>query len=187
LGPQIAASAMNDPSILEGAAGTVLGTGYDPQSALYNQTAQQTANQTNANLAASGLSATPYGASVLGNTMQNFNMNWENQQLQRQIQASQAAGALMGQAQGLQTGGLTGLQAGALGADAQTQQSINDYLQYAQAATAQNQVNVQAYQAMAQAANQAQSNAQQASQAGLGAASQLGGGLLGAAGSMMGK
>jgi hypothetical protein len=183
LGPQIAASAMDVPPILQGAGGALLNTGFDPQGALYARTQNQNAQQAAANMGAAGLGNTPYGTSVENLNNENFNIDWQNAQLARQSQALQGAGSAFQTAQGLQQSGLTGLQAGALGATAQSQQAIQDYLQYAGAATAQNQLPIQLYQAMANAANQAQSNKQQASQAG----TNTGLGLLGSLGSGLGS
>jgi flagellar biosynthesis chaperone FliJ len=114
--------------------------------------------------------------------MGNFGLNWNDRQLARETQAGTAAAGMAGEAQTLQQQALNALQGGAMGATAQSQQSIQDFLSYLGQATGQNQVNVNAYKAMADAANQAQSNKQQASQAGK---SWLTGGL-GTAGSLLG-
>lgn len=82
----------------------ILQTGMDPQSALYNRTAQQVRDQQQAINAMSGVGTSPYGAGVTGQTMANFNIDWQNQQLQRQAQAAQAAQVLSSQ----QLAGLTG-------------------------------------------------------------------------------
>jgi hypothetical protein len=65
----------------------LLQMGYDPQNALYNQQKQQSADTANATNAATGLTSSPYGASVANNAATNFNNSWQNQQLQRAIQA----------------------------------------------------------------------------------------------------
>lgn len=77
---------------LYGAGNTVLNTAFDPQLALYNQQAQRTQDQANAINAMYGLSSSPYGAGVANQAMTNFNIDWQNQQLQRQIQGVQGAG-----------------------------------------------------------------------------------------------
>src|SRR5258708_10034458 len=83
----------------------IMNTGFDPQQALYHRTQQQTQDQTRAGLEARGLDSSPYGAGVEGQTMANFNIDWQNQQLQRQAAAAGAAGGLYGQAgQGINTG-----------------------------------------------------------------------------------
>jgi hypothetical protein len=68
-----------------------LNTAFDPQNALYAQTQQQNQDQTGAMLAATGVGATPYGASVAAQNNSNFNINWQNQQLQREAQGIQSA------------------------------------------------------------------------------------------------
>lgn len=75
-------------------ASQILQTGFDPQNALYNRTQQQVTDQLNAQNALNGLSSTPYGAGVAGQGISNFNIDWQNQQLQRQATAAQGYGAL---------------------------------------------------------------------------------------------
>lgn len=65
----------------------VLQTGFDPQRDLYNQQYQQNLDQQNAINAMNGVAGSPYAAGVTGQSVQNFNTNWENQQLGRQLQA----------------------------------------------------------------------------------------------------
>lgn len=72
----------------------ILQTGFDPQQSLYNRTQQQLTDQLGAQNAMSGLSGTPYGAGVVGQGLSNFNIDWQNQQLQRQATAAQGYGAL---------------------------------------------------------------------------------------------
>jgi hypothetical protein len=67
------------------AGGAVYNTAFDPQSSLYNRTAQQLTDQTRAALAASGMSSSPYAAGVEGQTLSNFGIDWQNQQLNRQL------------------------------------------------------------------------------------------------------
>jgi hypothetical protein len=91
----------------------------DPQNALYNRTVQQTQEQQRAALEARGIDMTPYGAGVEGQALSNFNIDWQNNLLQRMLAGGQGVGqmqgaaAQMGQAGGqmAQTGG--GLLAGA--------------------------------------------------------------------------
>jgi hypothetical protein len=78
----------------------ILQQGMDPQNAVYNRALQQTTDTTGANLANSGVGATPYGQSVLGNTVGQFNTDWQQNLLNRQTQAAGAAGNLVNQAGG---------------------------------------------------------------------------------------
>ncbi len=86
---------------LQGAGQSLLQTGFDPQSALFNRSQQQLMDQTNAINAMSGIGGSPYGASVAANAMGNFDINWQNQQLARQAQAAGAASPLFQAAPGL--------------------------------------------------------------------------------------
>jgi hypothetical protein len=78
---------------------SILNTGFDPQSALYNRTLQQVQDQQNAINARSGVQQTPYGAGITGDASRNFNIDWQNQQLQRQALAGPTAASLFGNAQ----------------------------------------------------------------------------------------
>lgn len=71
-----------------------LQTGFDPQNALYARTAQQLTDQTRAAEAAAGVAGTPYGAGVESQTMGDFNLNWINQEQQRQQAAAATAAGL---------------------------------------------------------------------------------------------
>ncbi len=82
---------------LGGAAGQVLNTAFDPQSALYARTVQQLQDQTRASEAARGVSTSPYGAGVENKAMSDFNIDWAGQQLGRQTQGLGAAGTALGQ------------------------------------------------------------------------------------------
>jgi hypothetical protein len=90
-------------------ANQVLQTGFDPQSALYNQQFQQQQDQQNAAAAMNGVAGSPYAAGLSNQANQNFNTNWQNQQLGRQTQALGAAGTAdataAGNLEGLQTSG----------------------------------------------------------------------------------
>ena len=108
----------------------LISMGFDPQQALYNRTQQQVQDQTRAGLEARGVDMTPYGAGVEGQTMSNFNIDWQNNLLNRASQGAGAAGNLLGQIGqgqnqgfGLQTGGAGAFLQGA-GTPYQTSQGI---------------------------------------------------------------
>ena len=84
----------------------ILQTGVDPMQNVYNQQYALNQNQANVQNAMSGVANTPYGAGVTNQADQNFNINWQNNLLNRQTQAAQAAGALDTAAGGLQTSGV---------------------------------------------------------------------------------
>src|SRR5229473_3303058 len=75
-------------------ASQILSSGFDPQSQLYNRMQQQVQDQLNATNAMNGIAGTPYGAGVMGQGLANWNIDWQNAQLQRQMQASQGYGNL---------------------------------------------------------------------------------------------
>jgi hypothetical protein len=77
-----------------GAGDAIRTQAFDPQNALYDRTYNRLSDQTGAGIANSGLANTPYGQSVRGNTLGNFNIDWQNQQLQRMMQGGQAAAGL---------------------------------------------------------------------------------------------
>lgn len=71
---------------LLGAGQDIYGLARDPQSALYNRTAQQLQEQTGATNAMYGLGSSAAGAGVANQAMSNFNIDWQNNQLQRALQ-----------------------------------------------------------------------------------------------------
>lgn len=98
------------------AAQTILNAGYDPQNALFNRTQQQVLDQSNALNAMSGVANSPYGAGVTGQNLSNFDINWQNNLLNRMSTAAGAAQGLYGQALGgLGTAGSLAGQIGGLG------------------------------------------------------------------------
>ena len=82
---------------LQQGASSIMNTAFDPQNALYDRTQQQLQDQTNAALSQRGIGMSPYGAGVASNAMGNFNIDWQNQQLQRQATGLGAAGSALGQ------------------------------------------------------------------------------------------
>src|SRR5258708_26510103 len=168
---------------LFGAGNQVLNTAFDPQQALYNRTQQQVMDQINAANASSGVYG-PAAAGVAQQGINNFNIDWQNNLLNRERMGIQAGGQAFGGASdlgglGLQTlqsgsyapygtylgqqrdifGGLNSLNAGVLGAFSLPQQMIQ---------------NTEAYLGLGQSAN---SLAQTAQNTGFDQGSQIGSGL----------
>lgn len=85
---------------LANAGNQVYQTALDPQSALYNRTVQQLQDQTGATNSMYGLGSSAAGAGVANNALSNFNIDWQNQQLQRQLQGLQGMAGAYGQAGG---------------------------------------------------------------------------------------
>lgn len=119
-------------------------TGFDPQNALYQNTAQQLTDQTRAAEAAAGVAGTPYGAQLEGRNMADFNLNWINQEQQRQQAGAQTAmGILQGAGQeaaagqqlaqagpSFQTSMLSSLMGNTTQALQPQQTALEDYLNY---------------------------------------------------------
>jgi hypothetical protein len=82
-----------------GAGNTILQAGFDPQNQLYARTQNQNSQQNLAQLAAMGVAGTPFGAGVAGQENTNFNIDWQNNQLQREAAAAAAYGGLNNTAQ----------------------------------------------------------------------------------------
>ena len=91
-----------------GNASQIMNTAMDPQQALYNRTAQQTQDQTRAAESASGVAMSPYGAGLESQAMNNFNIDWQNAQLGRQVSGAGAATQL-GQLGGQDVSGAYGM------------------------------------------------------------------------------
>lgn len=121
---------------LSGAAGaalpagqSVLNTAFDPQNALYARTAQQVADAQQAALAQSGVANTPYGAGVAGQNAANFNIDWQNNQLQRQLSGLSGYDTNLSAVGGAQT---TAGNLGSAGAGAETLGSSLPYTAFNQ-------------------------------------------------------
>ena len=76
--------------------------GRDPQDALYNRTVQQLQDQTRAGQSARGTAMSPFGAAGEADVMKNFNIDWQNNLLDRQLKGlsglSEATGGYYRQA-----------------------------------------------------------------------------------------
>lgn len=75
-------------------ASSVLDMGFDPQQELYNRTLHQTQEQQRVGQAARGIEMSPYGAGLENDALKNFNIDWQNSQLDRAIAAGNAGSAL---------------------------------------------------------------------------------------------
>jgi hypothetical protein len=65
-------------------------TSLDPQNALYDRTVQRLQDQSRASSSAHGAAMGPYAAGLENQAMGNFNIDWNNAQLGRQVQGTQA-------------------------------------------------------------------------------------------------
>lgn len=130
--------------------GTMLNDSFDSNKALYGRTLQQVTDQTRSGEASRGLANTPYGAAAEGNALSNFNIDWNNQQLQREQSGLASAGNTYGQ---LIQGGATAdqpaeaaLQGYASGFNTASQASTADLNRQEQAKEAQSQSSMQGLQ-----------------------------------------
>lgn len=133
-----------------------LATGFDPQNALYAQGFQQQQDQTNASNAMNGVAGTPYGAGIASQNNQNFNINWQNQQLGRQSQAANTSQTLGNQAASQGSVGTALGQSVPQFSTGQQQQTIQDFLSYLQGGTSATNAGTSQYSAEANAALQQQ-------------------------------
>lgn len=101
---------------LQSGAQSLLNTGFDPQNALHDRTQTQVMDGLQAANAAAGIGSSPYGAGLVGQGLNNFNIDWQNQQLQRQQAALSGAGSAYGQAGNLGTQALGNYNSGYTGA-----------------------------------------------------------------------
>ena len=88
--------AANNAQGLTAAGQQVWNTALDPQKALYNRTLNQITQQDNAQQAARGIGMSPIGQELSNQAISNFNIDWQNQQLQRQLAGLQGLGSAYG-------------------------------------------------------------------------------------------
>lgn len=121
----------------------ILQQGFDPQNALYQRTLQQVQDQSNVNNAMAGVATSPYGAGLTNQATGNFNIDWQNNLLNRMATAAGAAGGLTSTGAGVgQTGaGITGQGVNMMNqAPSQLVQSATiPYATYSDIGTGQNQ------------------------------------------------
>lgn len=145
--------------------------GMDPQNALYGRTAQQLTDQVRAGESARGIGMTPYGAGVENKAMSDFNIDWQNNQLQRGATAASAGGGLAntinqgvsggqtlaGSAPGWQAQVMQALSGAGVNTLAQPQAGASDWLNFINQGVGSQQNNYQdafqRYQAKQQASN----------------------------------
>lgn len=89
---------LNTQNDLLGAGKQVFNMGLDPQSALYDRTLNQLTQQTGVTNSMYGLGSSAAGAGVQNQALSNFNIDWQNNQLQRAAQGLQAYSGAAGTA-----------------------------------------------------------------------------------------
>ena len=78
-----------------GNANSILQAAFDPQNALYARNYQQVIDQQNAINAQNGVAGTPYGAGLTGQVGSNFNLDWQNNALNRMVTGAQGYGQMV--------------------------------------------------------------------------------------------
>lgn len=94
LGIEQMLQSISNANTLAGGVSPLMNAAFDPQNALYARTAQQSKDASLAALSGSGLATTPYGQGVFAEGQNNFNIDWQNNLLQRMIAGSGAASGL---------------------------------------------------------------------------------------------
>lgn len=102
----------------------ILQTGFDPQNQIYDRNVQRLMDSQNAINSMSGVAMTPYGAGVTGQTLGNFNLDWENNLLNRMNTAATGYNTLTGNIANLYSG------AGSLGNAAAQATTLGGQLPY---------------------------------------------------------
>lgn len=124
-----------------GAPGAIMNQAFDPQNALRARETSQLTDQTNSSMAASGIANTPLGSSVMGNTLGNFGIDWQNNQLNREMSG-------LGSALNAYNSAYSGAATIAQPMESATQSLVGLEGIASQAQTAQNQQNLQQQQQM---------------------------------------
>ncbi len=111
MAPGVAGMQFGGAGQLYGAGNQVMNTAFDPQQALYNRTQQQVMDQINAANASSGVYG-PAAAGVAQQGINNFNIDWQSNLLNRERMGIQAGGQAFAGASDLGGLGLQTLQSG---------------------------------------------------------------------------
>src|SRR6516165_4399996 len=102
----IANQGFGNAAQIGGTVSPILQQAFDPQQALFQRTSGQVSDRELAALSAMGLGTTPVGAGAYGQTMSDFNLNWNDRMLNRMLQGVQGAQGAAGSALGLGGQGL---------------------------------------------------------------------------------
>lgn len=94
MGGNVAQNVGNFSNSLIPYAKNILDLGFDPQQALYDRTLHQVQEQQRVGQAARGIEMTPYGAGLENDALQNFNIDWQNNALDRAVTAGNTASSI---------------------------------------------------------------------------------------------
>lgn len=95
-------SNQGDPTTLFNAGNQVWQTAQDPRNELYARTLQQTQDASRAATSARGIGMSPVAAGIENDATRNFNIDWQNAQLGRQVAGAGALGNAYAQGTGRQ-------------------------------------------------------------------------------------
>lgn len=98
---------------LNSMAPSIIASGFDPTSALYNNQLKSAQDAQSIASAQAGVAGSPFAAGMQGDATTNFNLNWQASQAAKQQQAIAALGQLFGQSGGLAAQGSQQQMAGA--------------------------------------------------------------------------
>ncbi len=100
-------TSMNNASTLNGMAPSIIASGFDPTSALYNSQLKSAQDAQSIASSQAGVAGSPFAAGMQGDATTGFNMNWQAQQAQKQQQAIAALASLFGSSNDLASSGAT--------------------------------------------------------------------------------
>ena len=99
---------LGNAATLGGTINPLITQAFDPRSALFKQTSSDVSQNELAQLTNAGIATTPWGAGAYGQVMSNFDIGWQNQQLNRMLQGVQGAGGAATNAYNLGAGAAQG-------------------------------------------------------------------------------
>ena len=147
---------------LTGMGNRLYSSAFDPENALRRRMQQQTMDQANVLNSQYGLDSSPYGAGVAGADLRNFNIDWQNQQLQRELSAAPTIAGDWASGAAAPYEASRSIAADRMGALKDyanlSNMPIEDYLQYVGAGNQAAQTQQQAYALNQQAAGNEASN-----------------------------
>ncbi|MDE2426704.1 MAG: hypothetical protein KGO96_12435 [Elusimicrobia bacterium] len=107
---------------------SIIASGFDPTSALYNNQLKSAQDAAAISAAQSGVAGSPFGAGLVGDASTNFNLNWQAQRAAKQQQAIAALSSLFGQSNTLASAGATQMANSAIAPSAQYNANQGDIL-----------------------------------------------------------
>ena len=106
-------TAMNNAGTLNSFAPSIIASGFDPTSALYNNQMKQAQDASSIASSQAGVAGSPFAAGMQSDATTNFNLNWQASQAQKQQQAITALSQLFGSSNSLANSGASEMAQGA--------------------------------------------------------------------------